>query len=147
MALQLGHLLAPGTVGADQGTCWILWLSKIMANILMMCFLGLIATSEELRHSVMSVTATLSTTKKVPLLLMGACLCLGLTGLAILYTMVASSKVVMDCSLPIGCNTGMGKPEVFPKRVSQVRVRYWILIHCGIPCTCAAVLQVFTGLL
>ena len=47
----------------------------------------------------------------------------------------------------IGCNTGTGKPAVFPKRVIQVRVRCWILTHRRTPRTCAAVLRVFTGLL
>jgi len=51
------------------------------------------------------------------------------------------------CGKWIGCNTGTGKPAVFPKRVGQVRVRCWILTHRRTPRTCATVLQVFTGLL
>jgi len=47
----------------------------------------------------------------------------------------------------LGCNTGTGKPAVFPKRVRQVRVRCWILTHRRTPRTRAAVLQVLTGLL
>ena len=47
----------------------------------------------------------------------------------------------------IGCNMGMGKPEVFPKQVSQVQVWYLISTHCSTLCTCAVVLQVFMGLI
>jgi len=47
----------------------------------------------------------------------------------------------------VGCNTGTGKPAVFPKRVGQVRVRCWILTHRRTPRTRAAVLRVLTGLL
>ena len=48
---------------------------------------------------------------------------------------------------PIGFNTGTGKPAVFPKRVTRVRVRYWILAYRGTPCTHTAVSRVFTGIL
>ena len=49
--------------------------------------------------------------------------------------------------LHLGCNTGTGKPAVFPKQVRQVRVRCWILTHRRTPRTRAAVLRVLTGLL
>jgi len=46
----------------------------------------------------------------------------------------------------VGCNTGTGKPAVFPKRVRQVRVRCWILTHRRTLRTRATVLRVLTGL-
>ena len=47
----------------------------------------------------------------------------------------------------LGFNTGMGKPEVFPKRVAWVWVRHQILAHHSILHTCTTVSQVFTGIL
>ena len=47
----------------------------------------------------------------------------------------------------IGFNTGTGKPAVLPKRVSQVRVRFWFLANRDTPRTRTAVSRVFTGLL
>src|SRR6266436_2768326 len=58
-----------------------------------------------------------------------------------------SLLLVVNLPLTIGCNTGTGKPAVFPKRVGQVRVRCWILTHRRTPRTRAAVLRVLTGLL
>ena len=45
----------------------------------------------------------------------------------------------------LGFKTGMGKPVVFPKWVTQVRVQYWILAHRDTPRTHATVLRVFMG--
>ena len=45
---------------------------------------------------------------------------------------------------PVGLNTGMGKPTVNPKWVSQVWVQFWLLSHHDTPHTHATVLRVFT---
>ena len=50
-------------------------------------------------------------------------------------------------NLPLGFNTGMGKPEVFPKWVAWVRVQYQILAHCSTLRTHTTVSQGFTGIL
>src|ERR1700722_9898616 len=44
-----------------------------------------------------------------------------------------------------GFKTGTEKPTVFPKRVTRVQVRYWILVHRSIPHTRTAVLRVCRG--
>jgi hypothetical protein len=49
------------------------------------------------------------------------------------------SKENYKALLYLGLNTGMGKPTVFPKQVSQVRVQFWFLAHCDTPRTRAAV--------
>jgi hypothetical protein len=54
--------------------------------------------------------------------------------------------VVVMVGALLGCNTGMGKPAVFPKQVRQVWVQCWILTHHRIPRTRVAVLWVSTGL-
>src|ERR1700683_524055 len=55
-----------------------------------------------------------------------------------------TSSLLPSSSL-LGFNMGTGKPVVFAKQVTQVRVRYWILAHCGTPHTCAMVLRVHMG--
>jgi hypothetical protein len=45
----------------------------------------------------------------------------------------------------IGFNMGTGKPMVFPKKVTWVWVRYWILAHRSTPRTRTTVSQVYAG--
>jgi hypothetical protein len=48
-------------------------------------------------------------------------------------------------SLPLGLNTGMGKPAVIPQQVSWVWVQFWFLAHCNTPHTHAMVSGVCMG--
>ena len=55
---------------------------------------------------------------------------------------IENDEMLISC---IGFKMGMEKPTVFPKWVTQVQVRYWILAHCGTPRTHTAVLRVYMG--
>lgn len=52
-----------------------------------------------------------------------------------------------QCVKMLGIGTGMGKPTVIPKQVTQVQVRCSILAHRGIPHTHTAVSWVCMGII
>ena len=68
----------------------------------------------------------------------------GVSG-SLLEQVVGSQKVNFQCWLCLGFRMGTGKPVGFPKRVTRVWVRCWVLVHRDTPRTRTAVSRVSTG--